>query len=226
MRLAKPIVVVILLLLASTIFPGQRNRKSITCKAGLFSTLKPLPELSYQCPADARDESDDRILKSPDRLQALKSVIAELRSMTDATWWNSPVSDLNACYVRGDAGPLSAEEREKLAGVEYQPRLLGTDQIRLVVLPDPCYQTSFNGANAFLLYRNGSKVTVTQVLDGYYSRLDNSVFLHLPRSQTQPMIEIETVNISGMQPESLRYYYVIDKATNKAVRPKGPHKGR
>ena len=226
MKQANSVAICILLLSASIISVGRQKSKTVTCKAEVFAALKPLPELSYQCPSGVTDESDERILKSPERLQAINSLITELGSFNDPAWWNSPVSDLNACYLRGKPGALSDEEREQFAGVEYQPRLLGNNRIRLVVIPDPCYQTAFNGSNAFLLYRIGPTVYVTQILNGYYSRLAPSVFLHLFRSNSEQMIEIETANISGMRPETSSHYFVIDKTTHKAVPKKWSKRGR
>jgi len=133
---------------------------------------------------------------------------------------------LNICAIHGKPGVLSAEEREQFTSVEYQAGLMGNNRIRLVLTTDPCYQTYFNGADAFLLYRNGSKVYVTEVLDGYYSRLANSVSLKLSQVNAQQLIEIETVNISGMRPETYSYYFVIDKATNKAAPVKLSKRGK
>jgi hypothetical protein len=40
----------------------------------------------------------------------------------------------------------------------------------------PCYQTQYGGSNAFAAFIvKGGRVTVSQVLDGYFSRADNSV---------------------------------------------------
>lgn len=64
-------------------------------------------ELTYQCPADITNDHDDRILRIPDRIKALKSLMHELESFTGARWWNSSVADLNACYLRGQQGELS-----------------------------------------------------------------------------------------------------------------------
>ena len=196
---------------------SQQKNKPIACKNEAFAALKPLPELTYPCPPDITNESDDRILKSPARIKAINKVIRNLESFTYSGWWESAVSDLNVCYLSGKPGLLTAEQREEFTGVEYQARLLGNNRIRLVLTPDPCYQTYFNGSNAFVLYRKGAKTYVTEVLDGYYSRLEKSVSLKLFRLNSEDVIEIETVNISGMRPETSAYYLVMDKATNKAV---------
>jgi hypothetical protein len=220
------LVLSILLLIAPVRSFGQQRKRTIACKNETFAAFKPLPALTYECPPDAANEYDDSILKSPERIKAINSLMRELESFTQPDWWESAVADLNVCGIRGKPGVLSAEERDQFTSVEYQPGLMGNNRIRLVLTPDPCYQTQFNGADAFLLYRNGSKVYVTQALDGYYSRLANSVSLKLLRVNSQQVIEIETVNISGMRPETSSYYFVIDTATNKAVPVKLSKRGK
>jgi len=202
---------------ASTIGVAQQQKKTLACSKNVYAAIEPLPELIYQCPTNITDDSDEAILKRPNRFKALQRVMTELGSFTASEWWSSPPSELTACSVRGQTGALTPEQQEQISGPEYQAPLLGNSQIRLVVLPDPCYQTSYNGANAFLLHRSSSKVYVTQVLDGYYSRLGKSIFLHLSGSAANPTIRIETANISGMRPQFTNHYFVIDKKTKKAV---------
>jgi hypothetical protein len=216
----------ILLLIVPTSSFGQQRNRILACKNKTFAAFKPLPELTYECPPDVTNEYDDRLLKSPERLKAINDLMRELESFTQPDWWESAVADLNVCGLRGKPGARSVEEREQFKSVEYQAGLMGNNRIRLVLTPDPCYQTHFNGADAFLLYRNRGKVYVTQVLDGYYSRLENSVSLKLLRVNSQRLIELETVNISGMRPETYSYYFVIDKATNKAVPVKLSRRGK
>ena len=196
---------------------SQRKNKVFVCKNRAFATLRSLPELTYQCPLNVTSESDDRILKSAERIKARNSLVRELGSFTDPGWWEAAVEDLNICELRGKPGVLSAQENEKFTDPERQERLLGNHQIRLVVTPDSCYQTYYSGANVFLLYRNRGKVYVTEVLDGYYSRVADSISLKFLRLNGEQVIEISTVNILGMRPETSRYYFVIDKATNKAI---------
>jgi hypothetical protein len=216
----------ILLLIAPASSFGQQGNRILACKNETFAAFKPLPELTYECPPDVANEYDDRLLKSPERLKAINNLMRELESFTQPDWWAAAIDDLNVCGVRGKPGVLSAEERDQFTSVEYQAGLMGNNRIRLVLTPDPCYQTHFNGADAFLLYRNGSHVYVTQVLDGYYSRLANSVSLKLRRVNSQQLIEMETVNISGMRPETFSYYFVIDTATSKAVPVKLSKRGK
>lgn len=196
---------------------SQKNQRIIACKPKAFAALKPLPELKYGCPEEG-SESDDLILKLPGRKSAINATLRNLESFTSPAWWQTAVNDLNICDLRGKPGALTGEEKERFTDPEYQVKLMGNNQLRLVLLADPCYQTYYNGANAFLLYRKGAKVYATEAIDGYFSRLSNSVSLKTYRLGSERIIEIETVNISGMRPETSPYYFVIDKAANKAVR--------
>lgn len=216
---------ILLLALSSSSFSQQKN-KSIVCKNEAFAALKPLPELTYQCPDDVNGESDDRILQSPERKQAAEEVVRKLSSFTSPAWWRTAVGDLNACALHRGPGELTSEEREQYTGPEYQPRVMGDGRIRLVLIPDPCYQTYYNGLNGYLLYRAGPQVYVTELLNGYYSRLGKSIFLKLHRMGRERVIEVETVNLIGMRPKSSRKYYVINRATNEAVPKKRSRAGK
>jgi len=212
-----------LILISLLAVPAQQSNRAVACNAQVFSVSKPLPKLTYQCPANATSDSDDLILKSPERRAAINRLMKELETLKDVEWWSSSVFDLNACYLHGSRGALSADELDQLNGMEYQPSLLGDTRVRLVLVSDPCYQTEYSGSNAFVLYRKGQTVFVTQVLDGYYSRLGKSVFLHLLYKNATPSIRIETANIAAMRPQYLDYYFEIDKRTNKAI-PRKPFK--
>ena len=59
-----------------------------------------------------------------------------------------------------------------------------------MLIPDPCYQTEYGGANAFLLYRKGGRVFVTQMLNGYFSRADNSIGLASAKLDGHEIVEI------------------------------------
>ena len=205
---------ILLLVLCPLISLGQRQTLISVCRRATFAALKPLPKLDYDCP-EGLGESDDKILKLPARVAELKSAAKELESFTDASWWQADVDELSACDLHGKAGALSAEEKQKFEDGDYQFQLEGNHQIRLVLLADPCYQTGYNGANTFLLYRKAGKVFVTQVLDGYYSRLDNSIGISFANLNGQPVIEISTANT--MTPHVTDYFYMIDPRTNKAV---------
>jgi hypothetical protein len=213
----------LLTLLAGNSF--SQTNKIIACKPAAFAAIKPLPELHYGCPEDII-ESSDLLLKLPERASRLNAVIKNLESFSSPDWWNTAVNDLNACYQRGKPGKLSTEELNQFTNEEYQSKLLGNSRIRLVIVPDSCYQTYYNGANIFLLYKKGAKVYATEAIDGYFSRLPKSVSMKVYRLGADEVIEIETVNISGMRPHYTSFYFVIDKITGKAVEGKLVSKGK
>lgn len=193
---------------------AQQQRTVSVCKQAVYTALKPLPEFTYQCP-DGFNDSDERILKLPERTAALDHILSELESFTAADWWQADVNDLAACELHGSAGKLNTEELSKLKDGDYLFRFFGDHQYRLVLVADPCYQTGFGGSNGFLLYRNGGKVFVTQVLNGYYSRIDNSVGIDSANLNGQTIVEISTAN--NMPPEFTNYYFAIDPKTNRAI---------
>jgi hypothetical protein len=204
--------VVLLLLLPFCIQPQERK---LECKKSALSALKRLPKLRYRCGAQS-DEWDEKILKRPDRLRALAVVSNKLERLTDPAWWQSSVADLSFCDLRRTAGILTADERQKITGGDYTILLRGDNRIRLVITYDPCYQTEYNGSIAFLLYRKRGKVNVTRVLDGYFSRADNSINLGVATLNGEDLVEVST-GTGGLQPEVTNYYFVIDRKTNHAV---------
>lgn len=220
------IVLSIVILISPRDLLSQQKHKTFICKPDVFASLQPLPDFNYECPPNITSESDDRILKSPERMKSIINVLKELKSLNSLEWWNSHVDDLNVCYFRDKPGGLNVEETEQFTDQEYQVNLLGNDQIRLVLIPDPCYQSYYNGTNVFLLYRNGGKVHVTEVIDGYFSRVANSISMSVLRLNGRPLIKIRTMNILGMQPTTSNYYYVIDEATKKAIPTKLPGRRR
>src|ERR1700687_3982413 len=184
------------------------------CKQTSFAAFKPLPKVEYVCP-EGLTESDDKTLKVSERISALRGVVKELKAFTNSAWWQADVDELNACKVHGSAGELTDEEKEKWRSGDYSFDLIGNHQIRLALLPDPCYQTGYNGANTFLLYRKGGSVFVTQVLNGYYSRIDNSIGISFANLHGRQLVEISTGN--NMPPSFVYYYFEIDPKTNKAI---------
>jgi hypothetical protein len=87
--------------------------------------------------------------------------------------------------------------------------------MRLAMFDDPCYQTGYQGSNAFLLYHKDGKVFVSQLLNGYYSRVENSVGIDFATLNGQQIIEVSTAN--SMPPSLVYYYFAIDPKTNKAL---------
>src|SRR5207253_5708928 len=156
---------------------GQKKEPAPVCKQAIFARLRPLPKLNYACKPDDVNDYDESILRRPERISAIRDYMRDLEALTELNWWDASVDDLNLCYFSGRAGGLNEEEREKFRTGDYQINLFGNNRMRLVLTSDPCYQTGYNGSNAFLLYRQSGRVFVTQLLDGYFSRADNSVAL-------------------------------------------------
>jgi len=204
------LVICLVILVASTNSFAQKRAVVSVCKRQVLLALKDLPEMKYQC-REGVDETDEAILKWPERIEAMKTVSKELASLTDTAWWQAKVTDLDACDLHGKPGVLSKEERETLAGGHL---LLGNHQIRLLIIPDPCYQTEFSGSTAFLVAHTGGKVLVTKVLDGYFSRIDNSIGIAFASLNGEQIVEISTGN--NMPPSVRNYYYVINPRSNQA----------
>jgi hypothetical protein len=205
---------VVLLTFSATSF-AQNKKPVATCTQQTFAAFKPLPKLEYECLEGAND-FDDKILKMPERLAAIRGMVKQLERFTNAAWWQADVEHLNACAVHGSAGEFTEDEKERWKQGDYSFDLFGNHEMRLAVIPDPCYQTGYNGSNVFLLYRHGGRVYVTQVLNGYYSRVDNSVgiaFANLKGGQV--VFEVTTAN--SMTPSLRSYFFVIDPKTNRAV---------
>jgi len=211
-----PLLLLVIAFLLSPAF-AQRS-KLFVCKKATLETLKPRPELHYQCD-DNLNAWDEKILKLPARVAAIKSLVSELASFNEPAWWAADVVDLGVCDFTGKAGTLTGDQRRSFLGDEYLFWLFGNDRIRLMLISDPCYQTEYGGANGFLLYRNGGRVYVTQVLDGFFSRADNPVNLAIAKD----IIEVSTWS-GGLNPSMTNYYFTIDPKTNRAV-PKNLFKG-
>lgn len=193
---------------------AQAKKVVPNCMQAPFDALKQFPKIEYDCPEGVND-FDDKILKLPQRLASIRSAIKELETFTNPKWWAASVDELNACAVHKSVGALTDEEKEAWLRGDNFVNLIGNQQMRLVLIDDPCYQTGFSGSNAFLLYRKDGKVFVSQVLNGYYSRVDNSVGVDFAMLNGQRIIEISTAN--SMPPSLYYYYFAIDPKTNKAV---------
>jgi len=202
------------LLLISNTISAQKQKPVPACSQRTFSALKALPKLEYECPEEGTDY-DDKILNLPQRLTAIHSVVKQLEGFTNPVWWQSDVDELNACSVHKGVGSLTDEEKNQLRAGDYSFDLLGNHEMRLVQITDPCYQTGYQGSNLYLLYRKEGKVFVSQLVNGYFSRVDNSVGIDFVRMNGEQLIEISTAN--SMPPSLLSYYFAIDPATNKAL---------
>lgn len=207
--------IVLLLTVINFSFAQRRSKPALVCKRPVLAALKPMPELSYPCD-DQLNDYDEKILKLPARLTAIKTLMSELSSFSDPTWWSTDIVDLGVCDYTKQPGPLTPDQRHSFLDGDYLFWLFGNDQIRVVLIPDPCYQTEYGGSNAFLLYRDASGVTVSQVLDGYFSRADNSVNVRLAKLNNQQIVEVSTGS-GGLTPSLTNYYFVIDPNTRQAV---------
>jgi hypothetical protein len=206
----------LLLFLAIPVFcVGQETKKHV-CKARVFAALRPIPKLDYKCQPDEVPDYGDDVLKRPERLAGLREYVRSLAELTSSDWWNADVKDLNVCYVGGKPGPLSPEDVETLRYGGRGTELFGDDSIRLILATDPCYQRGFGGSNAFLLYRSGDKVYVTEALDGFYSRSDDPIGLDFGVLNSERIIEINT-NSGGLHPYITNYYFIIDRKSKKAI---------
>jgi hypothetical protein len=206
--------VCILLLMVPVSSFAQKTKPITACKQSTFAAFKPLPKMEYDCPEGLID-SDDEILKLPARAKAIRGVVKEFEAFTKAAWWQADLDDQNACGVHGSAGEFTDDEKEKWKSGDYSFDLFGNHELRLALIPDPCYQTGYSGSNAFLLYRKDSKVFVSQVLNGYYSRVDNSAGIDFASLNGQQLVQVGTAN--NMPPSLFSHVFVIDPKTNKAI---------
>lgn len=213
---------IILLVIINFSFAQRRSKPPLVCKRSALAALKPIPELSYPCDEQLNDY-DEKVLKLPARLAAIKTLRSQLSSLSDPAWWATDIVDLGVCDYTGKPGPLTPDQRHSFLDGDYLFWLFGNDHIRLALIPDPCYQTEYGGSNAFVLSRNRNRVIVTQVLDGYFSRADNSVNIAFARLNAQEIVEIST-GTGGLTPSLTNYYFVIDRDTNQAV-PKNLFRG-
>jgi len=215
------ILALIALALPSSSF-AQRSTPVLACKRPVLAALKPMPELSYQCNEQLNDY-DEKILKLPERVAAIKTLMSQLASFNDAAWWSADPVDLSVCDFTKAPANLTRDQRRSFVNGEYAFWLFGNDRVRLMLIPDPCYQTQYGGSNAFVLYREGGRVTVSQVLDGYFSRADNSVTMTFAKFASEEIIEVATGS-GGLTPSLTNYYFVIDPQTKHAV-PKNLFRG-
>ena len=142
-------------------------------------------------------------------------LLSQLEALNSPGWWEAATDDLNICDFRRKPGVLSQPEAERF-GTNYASPLFGDSHIRLAVLPDPCFQTQYNGANVFVLYRKGPRVFATEVIDGFFSRAEDAVNVNFATLDREEIIEVET-GTGGLHPEMTNYYFTIDPKTNRAV---------
>jgi len=192
---------------------AKREATVVACKASALRALKHIPKLRYKCRAGV-EESDEAILRWPARIQALRILKNKLALLSDNAWWQAEVDDLNVCEFKRRAGALNDEESQKFKD-DYTLRLLGNHQVRLAIVYDPCYQTEWSGSIVFLLSKGAGAVSVTKVLDGYFSRIENSIGFDFANLEGQQIIEVRTGN--DMPPSQINYYFAVDQKTNRVL---------
>jgi hypothetical protein len=192
---------------------AQKQKPAPVCSQSGLAAFRKLPKLEYECPEP--ETSDEALLKLPERLTAIRKLERALATFTTAAWWNANADDLNVCEITGRAGKMTDAEKQKLTDSEYDLKVFGNHQMRLIVLADPCYATGYSGSNAFLLVRNEGKVFVSQVLDGYASRVGNSVGVDFANLNGQTLVEVSTAN--SFPPSLDNFYFVVDSKTNHPV---------
>lgn len=204
---------VVVLLFGNTFVSAQTKKTNPSCTQAAFAAYKALPQLEYECPEG--NDSDEALLKLPARLASIRMLEKVLQTFDEAAWWNANADELNNCEIHGKAGRLTNEEKQKVTDGDYDLKVFGNHEMRLIMLRDPCYSTQYSGANGFLLYRRGGKVFVSQVLNGYASRVANSVGIDFATLNGEQLIEISTAN--SFPPSLMSYYFAIDPKTNRAV---------
>src|SRR5215831_12889164 len=211
--LLAPLAILLLLCLSLNTY-CQLKKSWPACTETTFAAFKAFPKMEYDCPEGVADYSDE-MLKLPARLAAIRKLEGSLQRFENPAWWSANVDSLNSCEIHGRVGRISAEEKKKVDDGDFDLKLFGNNQMRLVLLSDPCVATQYGGSNAFLLVRKEGKVFVSQVLDGYGSRVANSVGVDFANLAGQTLVEVSTAN--SFPPSLVYYYFVVDPRTNKAV---------
>lgn len=173
-----------------------------------------LPKISYRCPQNVNDY-EAAILSVPQRISALDAVLAALAKMNSPLWWTTSVNELNSCYPHGKAGTLTVKEKKELAESAWSVPLQGDDTVRLVYLRDPCYQKNFEGSVLFLLVREGKTITVSKLLDGYFSRLTNSVDFFRATLQGHVIIAVLARGEAGPYTNRRIHLFEIDPSSHQ-----------
>jgi len=204
-----------LFIVGSILSPVLAQDAPVVCKQTALAALKPMPQFRYRC--DPKLESyDEKILKLPVRLQAKNALMARLETFSTPAWWRAQVDDLNACDFRRKPGAINGEALRDFKSGEYRLWLFGDGNIRMVVVPDPCYQSDYGGSVAYVLYHIGPKVVASQVIDNFFSRADNPILMDLAREGAEQIVEVATWS-GGLNPSLTNYYFSIDPKSYRAV---------
>lgn len=189
------------------------KKRPLRCTAAALAALKPIPKLEYECIGNT-----DEDLKSSERKAALRTFLKEIETVyADDAWWATSVEDLKQCAMTNEARDLTKDEREQL---QYKVDLFGDGSTRLLTVVDPCIWYSSNTLNSYILQRDGNRVYATQVLNAYYTRIDEAVAMEVAENNGERLIFIYTNTSDGMMPPSpftTCYVYAINPRTHRAV---------
>lgn len=208
-------VVLSLLPALETSAAGQRGDKKrpLRCTAVALAALKSIPKLEYDCSGNT-----DEDLKSPERKAALRTFLKEIKTVyADDAWWAISVEDLKQCALTNEARELTEDEQEQL---RYKIDLFGDGSTRLLTVVDPCIWYSSNTLNSYILQRDGNRVYATQVLNAYYTRIDEAVAMEVAEYNGERLIFVYTNTSDGMMPPSpftTCYVYTINPRAHRAV---------
>ena len=203
------------LLAIAMISPVLAQDAPVVCKQTALAALKSMPAFRYRC--DPNLESyDEKVLQLPARLRAKNALVAQLETFTTPAWWRAQVDDLNACDFRRKPGVIAGEALSNFKGGEYRMWLFGDGNIRMVVLPDPCYQSDYNGSVSYVLYHKGPKVFASQVIDNFFSRADNPILMDRATQGAEEIVEVATWS-GGLNPSLTNYYFSIEPKSYRAV---------
>ena len=109
--------VFILLITINFSFAQRRSKPALVCKRPVLAALKPKPELSYPCDEQLSDY-DEKTLKLPARLDAIKALMSQLSSFTDPAWWAADIVDLGVC----DYSKPGVDQHGAVPWLTYQDR--------------------------------------------------------------------------------------------------------
>src|ERR1041384_4576033 len=123
----------------SKTFAQRSKQPALVCKKAVLAALKLMPELSYPCD-EALQPWDEKILKLPARVEAIKNLTADLATISDAVWWKPDAVDLSVCEFSKHIGPLTATERHDFFGGDFRSEFNGRpgDDFRCGVVEARC----------------------------------------------------------------------------------------
>src|SRR5678809_305371 len=101
--------IVLVLITINFAFAQRRSKPALVCKRQVLAALKRIPELSYPCDEQLNDY-DEKTLKLPARLSAIKTLMSQLSSFSDPAWWATDIVDLGVCDYTQKPGRLTRDQ--------------------------------------------------------------------------------------------------------------------